>query len=61
MTEDKYLICTEKHCGAEYVFSVRDQEFFAKNNFGEPKRCPSCRKAKKQRMNSPFNKVRSRG
>lgn len=59
MNEDKYLVCSERDCGAEYIFSVRDQEFFTQKGFGEPKRCPACRKAKKHRMNSPFNKVKS--
>ncbi len=58
MLEDKYLVCTESNCGNEYLHSVRDQEFFASKGFGEPKRCPACRKAKKQRMASPFNNIR---
>ena len=59
MLEDKYLVCSENSCGDKYVFSARDQEFFAEKGFGEPKRCPACRKAKKQRMASPFNKVKN--
>ena len=57
MLQDKYLVCTEKECGTEFLFSVKDQEFFKSKGFGDPKRCPSCRKAKKRRMNSPFAKV----
>ena len=39
---DKTLICVE--CGAEFTFTVGEQEFFQARGFGnEPKRCRSCR------------------
>lgn len=48
---DKTLVC--KDCGAEYVFSVREQEFYKEKGFdNEPVRCPVCRKARKQQRNS---------
>jgi CxxC-x17-CxxC domain-containing protein len=35
-------------CGATFIFSVEDQEFFhSKGYTNEPKRCPSCRQARK--------------
>jgi CxxC-x17-CxxC domain-containing protein len=43
---DKTLVCQD--CGKEFVFSASEQEFFEKKGFQPPKRCPDCRKAKKQ-------------
>ena len=46
MYEDKKLIC--KDCGAEFVFTAGEQEFFF--FFGllnEPKRCKNCLAARK--------------
>ncbi|CCO08103.1 zinc-ribbon domain containing protein [Desulforamulus hydrothermalis] len=46
---DRTLTCRD--CGAEFVFTVREQEFFAEKGFqNDPSRCPSCRAARKQRM-----------
>ncbi|MEX0786935.1 MAG: CxxC-x17-CxxC domain-containing protein [Dehalococcoidia bacterium] len=42
---DKNLTCSD--CGAEFVFSADDQEFFALKGYSQPKRCPSCRQARK--------------
>jgi len=44
--KDKTLKCVD--CGAEFIFSARDQEFYAEKGFqNEPKRCKPCRDAKK--------------
>jgi len=44
--QDKSIQCSD--CGATFTFSVEDQEFFQKKGFtNEPKRCTSCRQAKK--------------
>ena len=43
--EDKTLKCID--CGKEFIFTARDQEFFAQKGFSEPKRCKECRDAKK--------------
>ncbi|MHB8704106.1 MAG: zinc-ribbon domain containing protein [Candidatus Tyrphobacter sp.] len=44
--EDKILTC--KDCGAEFVFSVREQEFFAERGFvNQPVRCRDCRQARR--------------
>ncbi|HHT38023.1 MAG TPA: cytochrome C551 [Mollicutes bacterium] len=48
--EDKTLTC--KECGAEFIFTVRDQEFYNQNNFSEPLRCKPCRDARKQNRNA---------
>ena len=42
----KTLTC--KDCGAEFVFTVGEQEFYKEKGFdNEPKRCLACRRAKK--------------
>ncbi len=49
--KDKTIKCVD--CGAEFVFTVRDQEFYAEKGFtNEPKRCKACREAKKQAKNN---------
>ena len=35
-------------CGNSFIFTARDQEFFAAKNFAPPKRCRNCRMLKKQ-------------
>ena len=48
MKEDKVLVCRD--CGAEFVFSASEQEFYEAKGFeNEPGRCPNCRVARKQR------------
>ena len=49
MKEDKTLTCCE--CGNEFVFTASEQEFYEEKGFtNEPRRCPACRQARKQRM-----------
>jgi CxxC-x17-CxxC domain-containing protein len=46
MYEDKTLVC--KDCGAEFVFTAGEQEFYAEKGFqNEPSRCKACRGARK--------------
>ena len=46
MYEDKKLVC--KECGAEFVFTAGEQEFYAEKGFqNEPQRCKPCRDARK--------------
>ncbi|MBP1704628.1 MAG: hypothetical protein H6Q36_367 [Chloroflexi bacterium] len=45
MYADKVLTCID--CGQEFVFTARDQEFYATRQFSEPRRCPSCRASRK--------------
>ena len=43
---DKSLQCSE--CGATFTFGSEEQELFASRGYtNEPKRCPSCRQARK--------------
>ena len=42
MYEDKTLTCRE--CGAEFIFTASEQDFYAQKGFqNEPGRCPNCR------------------
>ncbi len=46
MYTDKTLKC--KDCGADFVFTAGEQEFFAEKGFvNEPQRCKACRDARK--------------
>ena len=45
---DKTLECVE--CGTSFTFDASEQEFYSNKGFtNEPKRCPTCRQARKQR------------
>ena len=43
--DDRNLTCVE--CNSEFVFSADDQQFHAEREYQDPKRCPSCRQAKR--------------
>jgi CxxC-x17-CxxC domain-containing protein len=44
--QDKSLQCAD--CGANFTFTAEEQEFFAKKGYtNEPKRCPTCRDARR--------------
>lgn len=46
MYTDKTLNC--KECGAEFIFTAGEQEFYAERGFvNEPQRCKGCRDARK--------------
>ncbi|HYG78649.1 MAG TPA: zinc-ribbon domain containing protein [Planctomycetota bacterium] len=47
---DKTLTCCD--CNASFVFTVRDQEFFAAKNYSEPRRCKPCREIKKAKRDN---------
>jgi CxxC-x17-CxxC domain-containing protein len=48
--EDKTIQCSD--CGASFTFNVEDQQFFQSKGYtNEPKRCPSCRQARKAERN----------
>jgi CxxC-x17-CxxC domain-containing protein len=44
-TADKALTCAD--CSTEFIFTASEQEFYAQRQFSEPRRCPSCRAARK--------------
>jgi len=44
--QDKSIQCAD--CGTTFIFSAGEQELFAARGYtNEPKRCPSCRQARK--------------
>ena len=46
--QDKSLQCAD--CGTTFTFSAAEQEFFQSKGYtNEPKRCPTCRQARKDR------------
>ena len=48
--QDKTIQCSD--CGIDFTFSAEDQEFFRSKGYtNEPKRCPSCRQARKLERN----------
>jgi len=50
---DKTLECVE--CGTSFTFDASEQEFYANKGFtNEPKRCPTCRQARKQRSSGGY-------
>jgi CxxC-x17-CxxC domain-containing protein len=42
---DKTLTCSD--CGQQFAFTATEQQFYADRGFTEPRRCPSCRAARK--------------
>jgi CxxC-x17-CxxC domain-containing protein len=44
-SSDKTLVCAD--CSSEFVFSASEQQFYAERQFSEPRRCPTCRAARK--------------
>ena len=49
MYSDKTLTCAD--CGQEFIFTASEQEFYAARGFSEPRRCPTCRAARKAQRN----------
>ena len=55
--QDKILTCRD--CGAQFVFSAGEQEFFRQRGFeNEPTRCPDCRAARRRDCRDCYNKRR---
>jgi len=55
--EDKKLTC--KECENTFVFSVSEQDFFARKGFvHEPARCPECRKKKREEINKEMVEIK---
>lgn len=47
------LLLRCKDCGAEFLWSVREQEFYKERDYEPPKRCPHCRIEKRLRYGKP--------
>ena len=57
---DRTLTCVD--CGAEFVHSAEDQEFYAQKGFvSDPKRCPGCRAVRRSTRDSGESGVRDGG
>ncbi len=55
--EDKTLTCQE--CGQPFTFSADDQSYHAEKGFtNEPKRCLSCREARRSGRNGGYSPLR---
>ena len=50
MNVDKTLTCAD--CGQEFTFTASEQDFYNERGFTEPRRCASCRAARKAQRNS---------
>ena len=44
-TSDRLMACVD--CGAEFVWTAQEQEFFRAQDYSPPKRCKPCRQTKK--------------
>ena len=56
MYEDEKLICED--CGSEFVFTAGEQEFYAQRGLvNKPKRCPECRKNRRQKNRKKMYEV----
>lgn len=47
--QDRFIPCAE--CGDEFIWEAGEQRFFASKGLAQPKRCPSCRRARKATIN----------
>jgi CxxC-x17-CxxC domain-containing protein len=47
---DRTLTCAD--CGQEFVFTASEQQFYQERGFTDPRRCRSCRAARKASMGS---------
>jgi CxxC-x17-CxxC domain-containing protein len=56
---DRTLTCAD--CGQEFVFTSSEQEFYNERQFTEPRRCPSCRAARKLSRGGSSEPARSGG
>jgi len=57
---DKTLTCAD--CGAQFTFTAEDQEYHASRGFeNEPRRCPSCRQARRSERGSSGGGYRGGG
>jgi CxxC-x17-CxxC domain-containing protein len=52
--EDKMVTC--KDCGNQFVFSAREQQFFAEKGFqNQPQRCRECRAARRAQNGDAYS------
>jgi CxxC-x17-CxxC domain-containing protein len=59
-SQDRILQCAD--CGNNFVFTAGEQAFYQERNFSDPKRCPTCREARKAgRSGGQGSRPRDRG
>jgi len=44
--KDRVLYCCD--CGKSFIFSSGEQAYFQSKNLSQPKRCPECRKKRRE-------------
>jgi len=55
MSPDKSITCAE--CGATFVYTQDEQDFYKTKGYtNEPKRCPTCRQARKASTGGGMNR-----
>jgi len=54
--ENKFLVCID--CGQDFVFTEGEQQFFRDRVLAPPKRCPGCRVAKREEMETRRNETK---
>lgn len=55
MKQDETLIC--KDCQKEFLFVVRDQDFFEQHDWPAPVRCRKCQQLRRERYENRQNKT----
>ena len=45
MFQDRNITCVE--CSQDFAFSADDQQYHSERGYSDPKRCPSCRAARR--------------
>ena len=48
--EDRSVTCVE--CGQSFAFTADDQRYHLEKGYSDPKRCPTCRRARRSQLNS---------
>lgn len=48
MDDDLNFECSD--CRTMFVFTIGEQRFFADRELSQPKRCPNCRRVKRERQ-----------
>jgi len=56
---DIYLRCVD--CHEEFTFTTGEQEFYTDKGYNQPKRCPTCRRKKKEQRGAQEEKHLNNG
>ena len=60
--QDKNITCAFVSCGETFIHSVKDQEFYERMKFPDPKYCKTCRERRKQeRAQKEFQEATEKG